>query len=382
MKRNLCLGILTLFFCLGLVGLSGSGNGKAQKALPGEINSICPVDTALKGCWLFEEGSGTTTNDGSGNGNTGILVGATWVADRHGTSTALHFNGTSQFVQVADSSSLKITGAITIAAWVKPETVRLQAVVKKAVTSGSRTDGYELTLDGTNGGCTTNPCGFGRFNEKASGELFRIDASTTYSTTNPWSLYAVTYDPADNTLRMYRNGVLSSTNTPASPLTIVTNNLYLGIGAQLSGTGPTATYLFKGSLDDILIFNRALSATEISALYDLPTAVNVIGTRATSTPKGIKLDWQSVEEADLLGFNIYRSESLDQLPGKINPVQIPGINPGQLTGNGYSYLDSTVLPGKAYDYWIEWVGETGTQRYGPAPALFMPYWTWLPLGLK
>jgi Concanavalin A-like lectin/glucanases superfamily len=382
MKRNIILGILSLFFCLGLVGLFGSVNGEAKPAIPGVVTSACPVDSTLKGCWLFEEGSGTSTADGSGNGNTGILVGATWVADRHGTGTALHFNGTSQYVRVADSSSLDITGAITIAAWVKPETVRLQAVVKKAVTSGSRTDGYELSLDSETGGCSINPCAFGRFNEKTSANLFRIDASTTYTITNPWSLYAVTYDPVDNTLRMYRDGVLSNTNTPASPLTIATNDLYLGIGAQLSGTGPTATYLFKGSLDDILIFNRALSATEISALYDLPTAVNVIGIGATSTPKGIKLNWLSVEEADLLGFNIYRSESLDQLPVKINPLQIPGVNPGQITGNGYSYLDTTALPGKAYDYWIEWVGETATQRYGPAPAILMPYWSWLPLGLK
>ncbi|MBK7513902.1 MAG: hypothetical protein IPI76_16845 [Chloracidobacterium sp.] len=97
----------------------------------------CGTDPNLVGCWQFSEGSGTTAADGSGNGNTGTLVGDTipnpmWTADRFGNpSQALHFNGTSQYVKVPDSTSLDITGDITIALWVKPENVITQYVLKR-----------------------------------------------------------------------------------------------------------------------------------------------------------------------------------------------------------------------------------------------------------
>ena len=62
-------------------------------------DSVCGSDPTQVGCWLFNEGSGPTTADGSGNGNTGTLVGdassTMWVADRFGNAgKALHFNGT------------------------------------------------------------------------------------------------------------------------------------------------------------------------------------------------------------------------------------------------------------------------------------------------
>ena len=99
---------------------------------------------------------------------------------RFGTGKALHFNGvktvdSGQYVPVADSSSLDITGDITIAAWVKPEQVDTQDVVKKAA---STADGYELTLSTSRGTTSTdnsggtNPCAFGRFNASNN---YRID---------------------------------------------------------------------------------------------------------------------------------------------------------------------------------------------------------------
>ncbi len=85
------------------------------------------------------------------------------------TLARLCLNGTSQYVKVADANSLDITGDITIAAWVKPGVVTTQDVVKKAVTTGTTVNGYELDL-ATNTGTTctpgTNPCAFGRFNQR------------------------------------------------------------------------------------------------------------------------------------------------------------------------------------------------------------------------
>ena len=247
--------------------------------------SSCGSDLTLVGCWLFSDGSGTTTADGSGNGNTGTLVGATWVADRFGNpAKALHFDGTSQYVKVPDSNSLDITGDITISAWAKPEQVATQDLVKKAVTTGTYVPGYELDLSSSSGNCAvtsggTNPCAFARFNATSSAapDTYRIDTKTTYSATDPWTLYTATLTKADNTLRIYKNGTLSNSYTPGTTLTIPANSLFLGFGAQLEGAGPTATRFFMGSLDDIRIYSRALSLAEIQALAgETPPTCNAL----------------------------------------------------------------------------------------------------------
>lgn len=383
MKHKKWLVLFALLLCSGLIGLFNSGIVEAQPSAPNAVT--CPVDTSLKGCWLFNEGTGTSTADGSGNENNGELVGATWVAGR-GFGYAVHLNGANQWVQVADiNNSLDITGTITIAAWVMPETVKLQAVVKKAVTSPSRTDGYELSLDSDTGSCATNPCAYGLFNNKTSGNMYRIDASSTYTITDPysWSFYAVTYSTTVNTLSIYKDGVLSNIITPTLPLTITANTLYLGLGAQLSGSGsnPTANHLFKGSLDDIFIYNRALSSGEVQALYDLPTAVNIAGLDAASTLRGLQLKWQSAQEINLLGFNVLRAEKVDGPQVRINPDLIPSENPGLLQGNDYQFLDSTALAGRVYYYWVEWVGIYGSEMIGPVAGFLWNY-TWLPLNIR
>lgn len=78
--------------------------------------------SGLVGHWAFDEGTGTTAADGSGNGRKGTLeYGPTWApsgACRIGG--CLSFDGTDDYVRVANSAALRITGNITISAWIKP----------------------------------------------------------------------------------------------------------------------------------------------------------------------------------------------------------------------------------------------------------------------
>ena len=67
--------------------------------------------------WHFDEGSGSTVKDNTGNGNDGIIHGATWVDGIKGK--ALKFDGKDDYVEVQDSSSLRINGNIAVEAWVK-----------------------------------------------------------------------------------------------------------------------------------------------------------------------------------------------------------------------------------------------------------------------
>src|SRR3954470_16681998 len=67
----------------------------------------------------FNEGTGGTVSDSSGNGNTGTISGATWTASGK-FGSALTFNGTNTLVSIAHSASLNLTAAMTLEAWVKP----------------------------------------------------------------------------------------------------------------------------------------------------------------------------------------------------------------------------------------------------------------------
>src|SRR5690606_22246488 len=83
----------------------------------------------LVGHWKMDEGTGTALADASTYGNHAQITGeASWVPGINGQ--AIRFNGTGQFAAAPDHASLDITGAITLAAWVKPETTKNQYLIK------------------------------------------------------------------------------------------------------------------------------------------------------------------------------------------------------------------------------------------------------------
>jgi len=216
------------------------------------------LDTGRVGHWQMDEGSGTTASDASGGGHTGTLLNqAGWIAGKVGP-WAVTLDGSATFgdyVEVPDHNDLDLTTAITIAAWIRPRRVATQSVVTKAVNGG--TNGYELTTS-TNSGLSPNKV-FMRFNQVASGDTYRVATTSNYPTDGTtWAHVAGTYD--GTTMRIYYNGTLQ--NSVAGPAAIATNTLTLKIGAE----GATVRAL-QGDVDDVRIYNRALSGTEVGLLY-------------------------------------------------------------------------------------------------------------------
>ena len=124
------------------------------------------------------------------------------------------------------------------------------------------------------------------------------------------------------------------------------------------------------------------SSTDIwSFTTQAPTDVRLADFTLVSLPQGIQLNWQSAQENDLIGFNIYRSESPDGPQVQINYELIAAITPGELQGNDYVFLDTTAEVGKIYYYWVEWVGSTDTEQFGPVTESLAPNHVWLPIGL-
>ena len=201
---------------------------------------------SLVGHWMMDEGSGTTLVDASTYGNNATTYGSpTWTTGVHGQALAL--NGLTQYAVVPaslPSSSLNITGPITVAAWIQPTAIQTQRIVARLTGSA----GYEFFLTQP----SPSPVSF-RINNQ-----YRLNSNSTYPTDGTtWMHVAATWDGSN--MRMYINGVLETTGAQTVAPVASTDNL--GIGATSAGTNN-----FYGRLDDVRMYNRALTLSEIQAL--------------------------------------------------------------------------------------------------------------------
>jgi fibronectin type 3 domain-containing protein len=198
----------------------------------------------LVGAWAFDEGTGTTTADQSGKQNTGTVSNTVWVTDGK-FNDALSFNGSSSWVSVADSSSLDLTSAMTLEAWVKPTTTSgwRTAVVKER--SGGLVYGMYAS---TNTGVPEA--------EVDIGGTTRSIVGPSALPTGSWSHLAATYD--GTTLRLYVNGAQVAQLAVSGSIQTSTSALRMG------GNGVWGERL-SGVIDEVRVYNRALSATQIQA---------------------------------------------------------------------------------------------------------------------
>ena len=194
------------------------------------------ITSSLVGYWNFDEGSCITATDSSGNNNTGTLVnGPTWVPGKIGIGS-LSFDGVDDRVTVAHNASLT-PAAITISAWIKPAT---DGVTKRII---DKNPGY-LIRRLTNGAVQFIP-GFINSNATAPSGAWTHIVITADSTGTNW----------------YINGVLDK----------VTSTAYAPSGTASLVFGGNLDF-YAGDLDDVRIYNRALTATEVTALYNSGSA--------------------------------------------------------------------------------------------------------------
>jgi hypothetical protein len=198
-------------------------------------------------------------NDVSGNGNNGVVFGATLTSDRFGNpDSAYYFGGNGDYIYMAPSASLNITGDLTIAAWVdlSSSSVDANAVIFSDMLEISPHSGCSFRLwDG-------NKLRFFCGNQS----LF----ATTPVGVDVWTHLAVVL--SGTTATTYINGALDSSGTVAVP-TSSSVNPTIGASAQQA-------YGWNGGIDDITVYNRALSPAEISELAHVvpePTFAALIG---------------------------------------------------------------------------------------------------------
>lgn len=222
-----------------------AGN-QASSSVTVNVSNTSTVPAGLIAAYSFDEGSGTTLSDAAGNHH-GSVSGATWTSGRFGS--ALSFDGINDWVTVADASLLDLTTGMTLEAWVYP-----------AVSSGWRTvllkEQSSHLAYALYGSTDTN---------RPSGEIFTTSNQDVRGTTalppNVWNHIAATYD--GSALRLYVNGTQVAVRS-------VSGNIAVSAGALRIGGNSIWQEFFQGKLDEIRIYDRALTATQVQSDMGTP----------------------------------------------------------------------------------------------------------------
>jgi hypothetical protein len=237
--------LAALFFFAGLALFPHSTDAATTLVKP-------PNNLGLVGYWSFNEGTSTTATDFSGNGNKGTLSTnggslPTWTNGK--LSTALNFDGSTSYVQVADSPTLN-TPNVTVSAWIRANS--WGAFNRRIVTKGIGNQ-YDL------------------FNNSGVLDWYLVDnaganfsdVSTTLPSTGVWHHIVGTYDGTTNAL--YVDGVLANSESPGGgPIaTNKTDPLFIAARDACDNPGDC----FDGKIDEVRIYNRALTASEVAKLY-------------------------------------------------------------------------------------------------------------------
>ena len=246
----------------GMVAICGPEGcyNKARFEISNEPYRFNTDDSGLVSYWPMDELSNDTCPGGEdacdvkGN-NEGVVTGTSIVDGRY--NKARSFNGSSDYVQVNNDPTIQITGNQTISLWLYPNNFssRKNPYNKAYGGEGTITQETNGSLNyyyGTNGGNSSPYQGVGT----TSGAL----------TANTWNHVVLVRNLTTMQISWYINGSHNSTTTASyASATAGSSNLYIGAGY--------AGY-YDGKIDEVMLFNRALSLSEVQALYNSAATVS------------------------------------------------------------------------------------------------------------
>ncbi|MEK7400673.1 MAG: LamG domain-containing protein [Candidatus Poribacteria bacterium] len=216
----------------------------------------------LAGIWLFDEGKGNTTADSSGNKNDGTFKGSPKWSDGK-FSKCLEFDGASAYVDCGNGESLDITKAITVAAWVK---------FKKIDYKGAGGGLFFIASKGNPDAVAPNSGWWFSYDNRANGQgfpytCFGNSAGGWAGGGNNFSGYNFVFDNGvwyhlaitveKSIAKLYINGDQSGADKPLSNLVLSNTSTNFCIGSYITN------YYFNGLIDDVAVFNVALTMQDI-----------------------------------------------------------------------------------------------------------------------
>lgn len=231
---------------------------------PKEGDVVGNIDDGLVGHWTLDEGEGLVAYDVSGNGNHGILIDTPkWVDGK--ISGALNFTNSS-YIRVENSKTLNPPEAITVSAWVKFNNLdytgnsgRLHFIARKGAPDSLNPHyGWWFAYDNRNNQRTFNYTCFGNSSGGyAGGGNNFYEQQITFSN-NQW--YHISFSVGDSLGRLFIDGSQYGATKSFYNLQLfdVQRDLFLGHPNQFA----------DNIIDDVRIYNRALSPEEIQDLYN------------------------------------------------------------------------------------------------------------------
>ncbi|MEK7642510.1 MAG: LamG-like jellyroll fold domain-containing protein [Patescibacteria group bacterium] len=245
-----------------------------------QMPTISGVSATRLAAYDFAENTGITTYDRSGNSNTGNLINTpTWTAGRFGR--ALSLNGSSQYINLGNNASLKPSGAFSVAAWINANAsqVAYPQIVSSVSSESGGVYGWNFFLQ--------NGAGLGRASlivrETGYGWADCYALGTTDLRGAGWKFVVGVYDGA--TAKVYVDNVLQHTDACRSQAVDYGISSRAEIGRKYSAEANT---YFAGTIDEVAVYNRALTATEVANMYansafNGPHTLNVSATNGVST---------------------------------------------------------------------------------------------------
>jgi len=290
-----------------------AGNSMPETSIEYEYNN------GLIGLWHFDEGGGTTAGDSSGNGNTGTLVNEPiWTTGK--ITGALEFDGVDDYVAINHSPSFDVDN-ITVCAWVNHRDTGDDRVVCKSTSTAIADHIFSLGVYGTT------------VRVRLGNSSSNYDA-TTACPTNTWTHLAFTYDGSN--VCIYVDGQLAGVHPYAGgplaklewPVTIGNVNL-------------TDNRYFNGIIDDVMIYNRALTADEIIDVFEADSLVfEPIGDKQVD--EGSTLSFEVITQDPDQPVNIQDDAGLPFEPDEVFVNKIFSWTPGY--GDAGSYDVTFVAP--------------------------------------
>jgi len=216
------------------------------------ITEISNTEPGLVGLWHLNNNNlsdDALDNDGAAGG------GLDCSGDAGKFRQGCEFDGSDDYINVSDSASLNITGNFAIGAWVKiPTNVGFdKAIIGKGAGGGG--ESFAIDIDSS--------YKYRFFVRNETGGAFIVYTTFNYTTYTDWVHLTSVFNGTN--LLMYANGALDNTAS-FTGTSIQVSTTWVGIGAR-PNSDLTPFYYFNGTIDEVAIYNRSLTAAEILAHY-------------------------------------------------------------------------------------------------------------------
>ncbi len=250
--------------------MDAAGNLAVSADYTFTTSPVLDITTGLVAAYAFDEGTGSTTMDSSGNGNAAVVNGARWTTNAK-FGFALAFNGRDSFVSAPVEGLPDISGPKTIACWVYVfgKTNIPQSIV--ALANASQPAAIELGIENA------------QIGDMQYGDAWLV--ATYPPSLRAWHHYAYTFDGLEN--RLYIDGTLASSSTIPPQAAPVSS---FEFGRWITGSN-----YFKGAVDEVRVYNRPLDQDEIMAVMNTPIGNTVATVDRAALPI---LSQAEVESAD------------------------------------------------------------------------------------